>query len=557
MADKDIKIGIKTTADTSGAKAAEVALEKVSDAGKHAGNQLGGSGSGTAAAGGVAEKAVRTNKSLEQVAEGADKAGKSSRNMGGAVLEASRAFEDAQYGIRGVLNNLPGLVMMLGGTAGVAGAASVAAVAISILAPKLKELFGNGDDAKAMEDFNELLAETVKRLGAVAEKRSAAAQREWLDTLDDEEEAITRQNEILADNIRILQARRMAQLSLADAERERRKAEIDADTGMGDVEKIAAKARIDEEGEYEKAREAALRRGEQLQEKQREAAAAEGAYARTKDDAAAVGASKAGLSEAARKLEAEIANENLKIKSLEGLKAKLKEKSDLYESINSVDNPFNKEAASKLLPGVEDARRKVDDAEGASGRKARLEIDLGKVRGSLGETDLEAARKKEEVNAARIEAERARREAQTDEVIAGEEVGGLKGRYEKDRERRRIQTDQRVREAKDRDERKAEAERSREEAGRERRETEKDGRSKEQAGIGRAALNLVPKEATENFRRAVQRAADGLQNGDQGKEIEELAKLMNRLTNAVEIKGTKTQVDLSNLKERIKRLEGK
>jgi hypothetical protein len=50
-------------------------------------------------------------------------------NAGMAVLEFSRAFEDAQYGIRGVLNNIPGLIAMLGGSAGLAGAISIAAVA--------------------------------------------------------------------------------------------------------------------------------------------------------------------------------------------------------------------------------------------------------------------------------------------------------------------------------------------------------------------------------------------------------------------------------------------
>lgn len=53
----------------------------------------------------------------------------SHRNMGGAVLEASRAFEDMQYGISGVLNNIPSLVMSLGGGMGLAGVLSLVLVA--------------------------------------------------------------------------------------------------------------------------------------------------------------------------------------------------------------------------------------------------------------------------------------------------------------------------------------------------------------------------------------------------------------------------------------------
>lgn len=58
----------------------------------------------------------------------------SSRNMGGAVLEASRAFEDMQYGIGGVLNNIPGLLAQLGLGAGVAGVVSILAVGLSVAA---------------------------------------------------------------------------------------------------------------------------------------------------------------------------------------------------------------------------------------------------------------------------------------------------------------------------------------------------------------------------------------------------------------------------------------
>jgi hypothetical protein len=51
------------------------------------------------------------------------------RGMGGAVLEASRAFEDMQYGIAGVLNNIPTLIMSLGGGMGLAGVLSLVLVA--------------------------------------------------------------------------------------------------------------------------------------------------------------------------------------------------------------------------------------------------------------------------------------------------------------------------------------------------------------------------------------------------------------------------------------------
>lgn len=55
------------------------------------------------------------------------------RSLGMAALEASRAVEDLQYGLAGVVNNIPGLVMALGGGAGLTAAISLAAVGVNQL----------------------------------------------------------------------------------------------------------------------------------------------------------------------------------------------------------------------------------------------------------------------------------------------------------------------------------------------------------------------------------------------------------------------------------------
>lgn len=69
-------------------------------------------------------------------------AGKSGGGMGYGLLQASQAFDDLQYGVRGVLNNIPGLVLGLGLGPGVAGVLQVGA----ILAEKFtRELAAAGD----------------------------------------------------------------------------------------------------------------------------------------------------------------------------------------------------------------------------------------------------------------------------------------------------------------------------------------------------------------------------------------------------------------------------
>jgi hypothetical protein len=117
--------------------------------------------------------------------------------MGRAALEFSRAAEDAQYGIAGVLNNLPGLVMMLGGGAGLAGALSLAAVGATqlvkhlgginaavdpeILKAKLEAIKSLTDAtmAKMSEDMNTRFESDLRAVQAKAE----AALGNWKQTL--------------------------------------------------------------------------------------------------------------------------------------------------------------------------------------------------------------------------------------------------------------------------------------------------------------------------------------------------------------------------------------
>lgn len=72
------------------------------------------------------EKAAMQNKELARQAYAAGRGGKSGA-MG--FLAFSQAVEDSQYGVKGILNNIPQMVMGFGGSMGLAGAISLAAVA--------------------------------------------------------------------------------------------------------------------------------------------------------------------------------------------------------------------------------------------------------------------------------------------------------------------------------------------------------------------------------------------------------------------------------------------
>ena len=107
------------------------------------------------------QKIDSLNKSTEQLDKDSQQATRSVKNMGQGALQAAYFFDDLQYGIRGIMNNIPGLVMGFGGGAGLAGAMSLAVLA----GAKLYEWMGNTEAkskelAKAIEEQNEAIKES-------------------------------------------------------------------------------------------------------------------------------------------------------------------------------------------------------------------------------------------------------------------------------------------------------------------------------------------------------------------------------------------------------------
>lgn len=102
-------------------------------------------------------------KRLRSASAGSQKATRSIKNMGQGALQAAYFFDDLQYGIRGIMNNIPGLVMGFGGGAGLAGAISIAVLA----GAKLYEWMGKTEDksadlAKKMKEQSKEIAESYR-----------------------------------------------------------------------------------------------------------------------------------------------------------------------------------------------------------------------------------------------------------------------------------------------------------------------------------------------------------------------------------------------------------
>jgi hypothetical protein len=183
-----------------------------------------------------------------------------------------------------------------------------------------------------------------------------------------------------------------------------------------------------------------------------------------------------------------------------------------------------------------------------------VDTDSAKASAEASRAASAAAKIKAEAEAAKMEADKSRTNAGFTQQQSADTIATVDQKAEIEAQTRaarenalQLSRDAKAREAAQKkadDERKASA-------------RDREQRTGAEAGIGNSAMSLLPKGVVEEFRQSVQRAAKGLQDGDQGGEIEELMKLMNQLAGAVQVKGTKTEVSLANLAARIKQLENK
>lgn len=207
----------------------------------------------------VEEKAHAAAAAQKQLTQGSAPLAKGQGNAAFAFLEFSRAIEDAQYGVRGVINNIPTLVSYMGAGAGVAGVASLAAVALAQLLPLLMD---TGETAKkeaeklaAAQDF---AAEAVEGLNKQIEaQRKARADLEAGNVLDLGKAAVARweQEEAALGRVvaqyRAYQAVKLEEISAAAAI-ETARVNADEESGkMSAIEAVQARAAITDRAEAE------------------------------------------------------------------------------------------------------------------------------------------------------------------------------------------------------------------------------------------------------------------------------------------------------------------
>jgi len=135
----------------------------------------------------VAQQASQTAAAGARAAGGFKNAGAAT-----SLLELSRAIEDAQYGIRGVLNNIPQLALAMGAGAGLTGVVSIAAVAVASLGQAFLDFTTNAggikDATKVTEEFGKKLQAAVGKSAQEAIHGTAAAASELKDVVKDADE---------------------------------------------------------------------------------------------------------------------------------------------------------------------------------------------------------------------------------------------------------------------------------------------------------------------------------------------------------------------------------
>ena len=207
------------------------------------------------------EMARRTSKEIEKIrgqdvafAESASRrmndAIRGQKNPGYAMQNIAQFADDAQYGLKGVVNNLSPLLMSLGVGAGLAGVVTIAAAGINtLLVPaleKLLDLESDADRATRQTTASEVNAIETNRRKAAGVKAAALATAEY-------NAMLTQEMSILKGQTATIQENYAASQRAVDARLKNSK--IKVQTGdASEVEKIKAVSALEQASMAEKVR---------------------------------------------------------------------------------------------------------------------------------------------------------------------------------------------------------------------------------------------------------------------------------------------------------------
>lgn len=205
MADKNLTVGIDIKANTAEAKAAAAAIDGVAAASK---------------------RATVTSNSMKEAEK---QLAQQNTQTSTGIMAMSNAFQDAQYGMQGMINNIPGIVSGMGLGMGVAGVMQVVAVGLKIVNDNF-DVFG-AKAKEASEAANKEAAELMELANKayIAEKASLA---------------MAAAQEKQADAAQVINGHYQEQIRLSNEIIAQEKAQADAEIASADAESAVAMARL-------------------------------------------------------------------------------------------------------------------------------------------------------------------------------------------------------------------------------------------------------------------------------------------------------------------------
>lgn len=205
MADKNLTVGIEIKANSAEAKAAAAAIDGVAAASKRA--------------------TVTSNSMKEAEKQLAQQ--NTQTSMG--IMAMSNAFQDAQYGMQGMINNIPGIVSGMGLGMGVAGVMQVVAVGLKIVNDNF-DVFGT-KAKEASEAANKEAAELMDLANNAYLAEKAAL-------------ALADAQQKQADSAQQINGHYQEQIRLSNEIIAQKKAQADAEIASADAESAVAMARL-------------------------------------------------------------------------------------------------------------------------------------------------------------------------------------------------------------------------------------------------------------------------------------------------------------------------
>jgi hypothetical protein len=505
----------------------------------------------------------RVNQAKAELSAAANKVTTSSANMrfglqnvGYQVQDFAVQLQGGTSATRAFAQQAPQLLSALGPW----GVALGTVVALG--APLIPMLMGQAQSAEALSDAFD---ESTKKMADIISKQESASWKEFVIQLDNETEALKRNNEALGRKKELTDAIEAANKELDAARQKAVKDEIDADPTMSDADKIRAKGAVDDAA----ARKAAAEKIKKLEDAAKAAEAEKAAKVKAAEDA----------SNDADETRARVGSDAEEIARLEKRKADVeKNRRTAEQQLPQAESDskwlYAKKYLGTGLPGDAERTEKSEAAdlrlanlkamandEMSSAEEGRLTALKGEQAKKQAELDKREAAEKE----AREAANKAGLDAENKRAILTETAPRIREAYQVESQSRRATTESRAAEA-ERIARQRAQDKAKQDADREARTL---GGTAELEGPGlatdaaRSARGLGLEKYAKAFEKMGNEIARPGDDSKMGSDQEILERIMSTLESIVEHapnhgKGTdKNTGDMRGIMTRLSQLEGR